>query len=190
MIIKLQDTDITSAQDNPDDEGVIHIPDAIWNHIIKEVERPDQTFVNSLYIDVKDLDIGGSGLPIVISSFNINNEFYGNTYDMLFKPSGEALTVTVPNGYVFFRVNINQDNWTLAFYYNNTGDSFNVSLVSSFNTRYYLSSGPVTGTSPNLYLYTDQNVPVFRIYDTVTSDSSSNQFSGYSSLVDFLWLTS
>lgn len=56
MIIKLEDSDITTAKENVDDEGIIHIPDAIWNHIIKEVEHPEQTFVNSLYIDVNGLE--------------------------------------------------------------------------------------------------------------------------------------
>lgn len=57
MIIQLETSDIIIAQENVDDEGIIHIPDMIWNHIIKEVEIPGQDFVNSLYIDVSKVDL-------------------------------------------------------------------------------------------------------------------------------------
>ncbi len=57
MIIQLNTADILIAKENVDDEGIIHIPDNIWNHIVKEVEVPGQDFFNSLYIDVNNVSL-------------------------------------------------------------------------------------------------------------------------------------
>lgn len=57
MIIQLETSDIIIAKENVDDEGIIHIPDMIWNHIIREVEVQGQDFFNSLYIDVNNVDL-------------------------------------------------------------------------------------------------------------------------------------
>lgn len=67
IIIKLQDGDITTAQDDVDIEGIIHIPSIEYDHCVQEVQVPGQSFFNELYLNVQDLNIGGSGLPIIIS---------------------------------------------------------------------------------------------------------------------------
>lgn len=84
MIIKLSDGDVTVAQDSLDDAGIIHIPENVWDHIVQEVQHPDQSFVNELYINVQDLNIGSSsGGPAEITQCyvcNSNNEMYGSIH--------------------------------------------------------------------------------------------------------------
>lgn len=187
MIIKLQDSDITTAQDDPDSEGIIHVPDNIWNHIIKEVEHPEQTFVNSLYLDVTDLEISGSGLPIIISSFDFDTSTRINTFDMTLKPAGQTQQITVPAHKSFFNVDIFDDYCILYFYNNNTNNSFNVTLNTSHTIRYYISSDNIYTTILNLY--NDQNVKVFSLGDNNATDTNPNRLLIYKSFVDFLWLT-
>ena len=55
MIIKLTDGDVIAAQDSLDDDGIIHIPENVWDHIVQEVQHPEQSFYNELYINVQDL---------------------------------------------------------------------------------------------------------------------------------------
>lgn len=70
MIIKLSDGDVTVAQDSIDDQGIIHIPENVWDHIVQEVQHPDQSFVNELYINVQDLNIQQ---PYEISKIKLRN---------------------------------------------------------------------------------------------------------------------
>lgn len=188
MIIKLQDSDITTAQDDPDSEGIIHVPDAIWNHIIKEVEHPDQTFVNSLYLDVTDIEISGSGLPIIISSFDFDTTSPINTFNMTLKPAGTSQTISVPAHRSLFNVDIFDDYCILYFYHNNSGATFSVNLNQSHTIRYYLQPENIYSTILNLY--NDQGVKVFSLGDNNSTDTNPNRMLIYKSFVDFLWLTS
>lgn len=108
---------------------------------------------------------------------------------MILKPAGQSLNITVPDRYVFIRVNVNQDNWGLAVYFNDTGSSFTVNLNESFNTRYYMTPNVVQSASPLIYFLNDQNQNVFRVYDVIKNDTSATQVVGYNAFIDFLWLT-
>ncbi len=89
IIIKLQDSDITSAQDDPDIEGIIHIPSIEYDHCVQEVQVPGQSFFNELYINVQDLEIGGSGLPIIINGLGDGG------FDSAIYPTSNFLTVPI-----------------------------------------------------------------------------------------------
>ncbi|ORX77203.1 hypothetical protein BCR32DRAFT_248119 [Anaeromyces robustus] len=54
--VQLKSGDITIAQNNVDDAGIIKIPDTTWDHIINGIEDPNQSFYNSLYIDVQQVN--------------------------------------------------------------------------------------------------------------------------------------
>ncbi|ORX78728.1 hypothetical protein BCR32DRAFT_301510 [Anaeromyces robustus] len=54
--VKLNSSDITVAQSNVDDEGIIKIPDTTWDHIIDGKEDPNQSFYNSIYINVSEIN--------------------------------------------------------------------------------------------------------------------------------------
>lgn len=188
MIIKLQDSDITTAQESPDDEGVIHIPDAIWNHIIKEVEHPEQTFVNSLYLDVKDIEVGGSGLPVIIYSVNIAETYSFNTYDMTLKPSGQSLSVTVPDQHALLSIEERSDRYVIYYLVNNSGSSYNRDLSSGYNSRYYLTPNTISGTSPACTFYDSNGNAVFYLRDSNNNDTSSTIINYYKGYLDFLWI--
>lgn len=188
MIIKLQDSDITTAQDDPDDEGVIHVPDNVWDHVIKEIEHPEQRFINSLYLDVKDLSIGGSGLPLMLYSFDFDDNVRVNTYDMTLKEIGVNKPITVPNGYSFFDVIIYDGYSTIYFYHNSTGNNIELNLGSQNRYRYYLS--PNTVNTQVLNLYDSEGNRVFSVSDQNQSDYIGARFLFNTNIIDFLWLTS
>ena len=81
MIIKLSDGDVITAQDSLDDEGIIHIPENVWNHVVQEVEHPDQSFVNELYLNVQDLTIGSRPIDIAgVRRYNSTTRFSNTSY--------------------------------------------------------------------------------------------------------------
>lgn len=189
MIIKLQDGDILSAQDDLDYEGVIHVPDAIWNHIIREVEHSDQEWVNSLYIDVKDLEIGGSGLPIVIYNFNINNEVNVNTYDMTVKPAGEALQITVENGRALVYISETATGYFVYFINNRSSQTITRTLTTDQVVRYYKTPSALSASSNGqCYFFNDQAFNVFTMYDAFSSDQVISSTFVSKAFIDFLWI--
>lgn len=188
MIIKLQDSDITTAQDSADDEGVIHIPDAIWNHIIRETENPGQEWVNSLYIDVRDLEIGGSGLPVIIYSVNIADTFSFNTYDMTLKHSGQSLTVTVPYDKALLYINEYNDKYEICYFFNNTNNNVSRTLAQNRNVRYYLTPNTTTQSNPPCRFYDSNGNEVFYLSDASNNDNTSTFLDYYKSYLDFLWI--
>lgn len=189
MIIKLQDGDILTAQEDPDYEGVIHVPDAVWNHIVRETEHPDQEWVNSLYLDVKDLEIGGSGIPIVAYSFNINNEVNVNTYDMILKPAGQALTVDVENDRALVYISENSSGYFVYFIHNRSGVTTTKTLNTSQNVRYYKTPTALSATSGGqCYFFNDQAFNIFTLFDAINSDSTMSSMYVSKAFIDFLWI--
>lgn len=73
IILNLETSDITIAKDDPDAEGIIHVPSEDWNHIIQEVQHPDQSFYNELYINVNGIE------PIVDRMVNLVGVKYDQT---------------------------------------------------------------------------------------------------------------
>lgn len=190
MIIKLQDGDVLTAQEDADYEGIIHIPDTIWNHIIQETEHSDQEWVNSLYLDVNDLEIGGSGLPIVISSFRIGARNSSiNTYDMLHKPYGQSATVTIPNNRFILYITIATNQYEIHFMYNKTGADQTRSFTQFSEDYYYVTNTPLGDNSPICYLYSDNGDLVFTFSDNYDNDTRYVYFYLNKQLFDFLWLT-
>lgn len=192
MIIKLQDSDITTAQDSPDDEGVIHVPDAIWNHIIREVEHPEQTFVNSLYIDVKDIEIGGSGLPVVCQFFRIGSLYSGNTYDLSYKPAGQPLSVDVTSGKAWFAINIGEGGTgynSINYFVNNGSGTSQVNVDGTYACYYYTTPNIVDTNSPKLTFYDENGNSVIELNDLAYTDNKHNKIVLNSGIIDFLWLT-
>lgn len=195
MIIKLQDGDVLTAQDDSEYEGVIHIPDNIWNHIIKEVDHSDQEWVNSLYIDVSDIEIGGSGLPVVASFFKIGNDYSGYTYDTTkihHKPAGQEETINIAVGNAFFMICINENgtgNNGISYFVNNSSTASQITLGSTNTWYYYQSPGPVSVNAPRLTFYDDNNNPVIELSDTNYYDKNYNVVIVNSGIIDFLWLT-
>lgn len=123
IIIRLEDADVTTAQDNVDDEGVIHVPDDVWNHVIQEVEHPEQNFYNSLYLDVRALNIED-----------------GITQDDITQISNYPITqngtqtIPIPTGYdAVDSITLNVAVKTGIYYYNRT--YFNVSEFSRNNSN-------------------------------------------------------
>lgn len=82
IILKLNNGDVITAQSNVDDEGIIHIPENVWNHIVQEVQHPGQSFVNECYINVQDLNIVNN------ANVNANNEITRN--DAYIVPSNKS----------------------------------------------------------------------------------------------------
>jgi len=189
MIIKLQDGDILTAQEDLDYEGVIHVPDAVWNHIVKETEHPGQEWVNSLYLDVKDLEIGGSGLPIVIYNFNINNEVNVNTYDMTLKPAGESLQVPVENGHAIVIISESVDGYFVSFMNNRSSQTVTRTLTTNQNVRYYKTPSTLSSSSSGqCFFFNDQAFNVFTLYDPFSSDQTISSMFVSKAFIDFLWI--
>lgn len=188
MIIKLQDGDILTAKDDPDYEGVIHVPDTIWNHIIKEVEHPEQSFFNSLYLDVKDLEIGGSGLPVVIHKFKIGTNYSGNVYEINHKPSGQTLSIQVPVSYcVFFVVPKTVHNE--IYYFVNNSSSTKTYTIGTDEQYYYVTPNIVSVNSPKLIFLDENDNEIVGMFDNVYNDQSSSSMFVNKNVIDFLWLT-
>lgn len=187
MIIKLEDADITTAQDDSEDRGVIHVPDTTWNHVIKEVEHQDQEWVNSLYIDVGTLSIGGSGLPIVIYGVSIGNDYSFNTWDMTLKEAGTPLTLTVNNKYALLYVYDDGDNYTVYYFYNNTNAPVNKTLVTANDIRYYITPSAMNAT-PYCRLYDSSSNEVMYFSDSFSSDQNATFINVKKAYIDFLWI--
>lgn len=184
MIIKLQDSDITTAQDSPDDEGVIHVPDAIWNHIIKEVERPEQTFVNSLYIDVKELDIGGSGLPLVIDTVNKMPDLLSvNTWEFI--RIEQNTTLTIANQTLVLITEYNAYYVVEVFSTYGHSESVNIEFEQNYIKRYYVFS---SSSNDSRIMFDIGNQPVFSIRDDNKGDNVKARDTYYKSYIDFLWI--
>lgn len=60
IIVKLENSAVSIAQDSVDDEGIITIPDPAWNTLVTHVDVPGQKWVDTLFLDVSDLDIAVS----------------------------------------------------------------------------------------------------------------------------------
>ena len=76
LIITLTNSDVTVAQDDWQGvEGIIPIPDETWNHIVTDVEHPEQEWFNSMYLNVKALTIGFTKIDIIGFTYN-NVDYY------------------------------------------------------------------------------------------------------------------
>lgn len=185
MIIKLEDADITTAQDDSEDRGVIHVPDATWNHVIKEVEHQDQEWVNSLYIDVGTLSIGGSGLPIVIDTA-VHSPIVAsvNTWNFTLLENTTTVTVSSQTLVVVREYSSEYIVETLTTY--GTSKSVTLEFSSSYITRYYRFSD-ATGDSI-VYFNQNGNNNVFSLYDINKSDTTRAQVHVNKSFIEFLWI--
>lgn len=188
MIIKLEDSDITTAQDDSEDRGVIHVPDETWNHVIKEVEHQDQEWVNSLYLDVGSLSIGGSGLPILIYSFRIGTQYTANTWDMTLKEANEALTIQVPDGYGLLQVVNFSQRYGVSYLINKSGSTQNYTFSQQNEIRYYLTPSTVSTDYPMCYFYNHNSDEVFCIMDMVNSDNEVSHIRVIKEFIEFLWI--
>ena len=191
MIIKLTDADINVAQDDETEEGIIKIPDNLWNHIIQAVEHPTQEFVNSLYINVNDLTIGGSGLPITIYSFQCHSTGTDasdiiNTWDMTAQTGGHY---NLPTNRVLIAITQLNNQYKIILRTNDTGSTKFVNFDSDAVTRYYVVSPK---SSHELYryctFYNDQNTAVFELFDTSSTDDLSTFVTLNPYFIDFLWI--
>lgn len=188
MIIKLTNSDVTIAQDDPDTEGIIHIPDDTWDHIVQEVEVPGQEWVNGLYLNIQDLTIGGSGLPIVIHKFKIGNEYSGNVYEINHKPSGQTLQLSVPNGYCVYFVSPASVNNEIYYTVNKSGTTKTYNL-STNEQYYYVTPNTVSASNPKLTFLDENNNEIFSIFDNANSDQTQSTMYVNKNVIDFLWLT-
>lgn len=187
MIIKLTNSDVTIAQDDPDTEGIIHIPDVTWDHIVQEVEVPGQEWVNGLYLNIQDLTIGGSGLPVIIHKFKLGTEYSGNTYEMSHKPSGQTLQLSVPNNYCAFFVSIKAVHNEIYYIVNKSGSTKTFNLTTD-EQYYYVTSSTVTG-SPKLIFLDEYDNEIIGMFDNVNSDQTTSSMFANKNVIDFLWLT-
>lgn len=200
MIIKLQDADITTAQEDLDYEGVIHVPDAIWNHIITESEHPDQEWVNSLYLDVSQLSIGGSGLPIFIYSIKLGVKagVYEtiNTWDMNTIPVDQSsYIISIPPKSVVFVVKEYSDRHECSLITNNLSDQSKnytvVNLTGILGKRYYIKSTTTSFSSYDLSyveLNDSNGITVLKISESDIGDSKDVDTTFYKNYIDFLWI--
>lgn len=194
IIIKLEDGDITTAQDDPDIEGIIHIPSIEYDHLVQEVQVPGQSFFNGLYINVQDLEIGGSGLPIIINNFEYFFETmnYLSTRDFISFP--QIGYITVPGGSTVFTVRVNNTNNEIWF------SAIRVSTVNE--VELYLSIGDNTIikyfildkyiTSSSIYVRSDEyRITNFSVTTKSNSGSSAITFNSapklYTGLFEFDW---
>lgn len=189
IIIKLQDGDITTAQDDPDIEGIIHIPSIEYNHCVQEIQVPGQSFFNGLYLNVQDLDIGGSGLPIVIDRAVLYDEATGaesaNTWEFRTVTQTEQITL---NNKGLIAVKEDDDVYEI-YYWLTFGVTQNITLEPSPDTtiRYYLFNGSIAGTSRiRLYSGNDQ---VITLFDNVNYDNKAGSITIWKTLIEFNWLT-
>lgn len=187
MIIKLEDSDITTAQDDSEDRGVIHVPDDTWNHIIKEVEHQDQQWVNSLYIDVGTLSIGGSGLPIVIYGISLGSDYLFNTWDMNLKEAGTPLQLQIQAGYAIVFITEYNDRNAVNIFYNSTGSTATKTLITDYNVRYFVSSAVIL-SNPQCRLYDSNSNEVLYFNDSSVSDQNSTIVNLKKQYIDFLWI--
>lgn len=184
MIIKLEDADITTAQDDSEDRGVIHIPDDTWNHVIKEVEHQDQEWVNSLYIDVGTISIGGSGLPVVIDTVvHYPAVDAVNTWD--FTLVEQQTTLTVANQ-TLVQVMEYTDYYIVRIYtVYGTSKNILLNVSSSYINRYFLFNNATNDSSVRFVKGNDQ---ILYFDDVSKGDTIGTSVYVNKSYFEFLWI--
>lgn len=186
IIIKLQDGDITTAQDDPDIEGIIHIPSIEYDHCVQEVQVPGQSFFNGLYIDVQDLEIGGSGLPIVIDRVKTTNSGadFINTRNFTLLTQGVQLSLR-NQAVLSITYNPNANTYGIN-YYLAYGKNIEVilPLINNQPTRYYVFD--VSSNTTRMLLYSGDDF-FFRLEDFNYSDNQSSNVLFSKNFVDFDW---
>lgn len=184
IIIKLQDGDITTAQDDPDIEGIIHIPSIEYDHCVQEVQVPGQSFFNGLYINVQDLEIGGSGLPIVIDGVRLSNytSSYVNTWNFTTLTQSTQFTISNQTLIVVYEFN---DSYEIDCY-TVVGTSKQKTINNNVTTRVYLFND--SNSSSNIEFFSNNTV-AFSMKDQVYSDNIETQLVVKKQFIEFNWLT-
>ena len=139
LIITLTNSDVTVAQDDWQGvEGIIPIPDETWNHIVTDVEHPEQEWFNSMYLNVKALTIGFTKIDIIGFTYN-NVDYYLSDMTEVTQSTNYALTT----GNSLIKIGIEQDDYILTFIVNNTGNTINYTWTGGYykvinSVSYYL----------------------------------------------------
>lgn len=187
IIIKLEDGDITTAQDDPDIEGIIHIPSIEYDHCVQEVQVPGQSFFNGLYLNVQDLEISGSGLPIVIDGVRLSNysSSYANTWDFTTLTQSTQFTISNQTLIVVYEFN---DSYEIDCY-TVVGTTKQKTINNNVTTRCYLFND--SNSSSNIEFFTNNPIRtvVLSMKDQVYSDNIETQLVVKKQFIEFNWLT-
>lgn len=171
MIIKLTDGDVTVAQDSLDDAGIIHIPENVWDHIVQEVQHPDQSFVNELYINVQDLNIDSGDHKIQLTSAVFSGTVLFS--DFTVHSSG---SVTIPAGNTLVLIKEYADYYQFELTMNQSGNDISRSVPHSggvLNAYYHIWQSAAGGTTLGLKDEIGDTVVTFT--DTVNTDTYGNR---------------
>lgn len=160
--VSLSTADITTAQDDPDSEGIITIPSLEWDHCVTNMEDPLNPFYNKLYVNVNNIE------PIVDRIVNLLGVKHNDTevaWDDLI-PVTQATTITLSSGQGIFRLwlgdaNRYQFSWLIT-------SSPNSTTVSANN--FYCIINNATAVSYISLIDTD-NQQWCRIYDPNSNDN-------------------
>ena len=166
LIITLTNSDVTVAQDDWQGvEGIIPIPDETWNHIVTDVEHPEQEWFNSMYLNVKALTIGFTKIDIIGFTYN-NVDYYLSDMTEVTQSTNYALTT----GNSLIKIGIEQDDYILTFIVNNTGNTINYTWTGG----YYKVINSVSYSS--VIFKSIDNVPVFKLFDLNTDNNSNTTY--------------
>lgn len=186
IIIKLEDGDITTAQDDPDIEGIIHIPSIEYDHCVQEVQVPGQSFFNGLYLNVQDLDIGGSGLPIVIDSVLLTPySNYINTWDFQTLSQNQQFNLT---NQALLIVREGDDNYFINYIMTyGVNKQITVQTSTTSTIRYCLFNESTANNS--MVLFFSGNDQVLTMMDNINNDIYTTTINVRKQFIEFNWLT-
>lgn len=186
IIIKLEDGDITTAQDDPDIEGIIHIPSIEYDHCVQEVQVPGQSFFNGLYLNVQDLDIGGSGLPIIIDSVLLTPySNYINTWDFQTLSQNQQFNLT---NQALLIVREGDDNYFINYIMTyGVNRQITVQTSTTSTIRYYLFNESTANNS--MVLFFSGNDQVLTMMDNINNDIYTTTINVRKQFIEFNWLT-
>lgn len=126
-----------------DDEGIIHVPDTIWDHVIQEVEHPNQSFYNSLYLDVSALTIDDGqtplpAFPIVPTKVQIGDTpgYFISALLSEFELVGGDPLATVENSVAY---TIPPKSYLIMFHLSSYSENYYESVGDSAKSRYLTS---------------------------------------------------
>lgn len=179
MIIKLSDGDIITAQDSLDDEGIIHIPENVWNHVVQEVEHPDQSFVNELYINVQDLNISSGPSPINISGIRYRNTTrrFSNTTYFKKNTTGNSLSRSIDYNEAIIKIGkYDAQEYTVELFFNRGNGTVATEVLNNWYYCEFEINWDIA--SVDLGFFTGNNfTPVVAIRDNSDDDVMGNSTS-------------
>lgn len=164
IILNLNTADVLAAKENVDDEGIIHVPDRLWDHIIDSVQHPEQSFYNELYINV-------NGIEPVIEQTDILGVRYKNNdvpWSDFTKNESGYLSINITSQCILWVQKLSGPNlYRFKFTVNETNTQTNVTIDGP--SIYYIFNYENTDT----LRFIDNNNNIFMVIEESTTNNTS-----------------